>query len=221
MSNQNLRTPAFLRLGLAAALLVAAGAQPLRAGDRPKFGAAATLALPTADLKADTNDKAGYGAAFQVTFDLGKGHALRPRADVFVYDVKERRTPGTDSREYTELVNYGLGADYLYYFGGRMDRGLYAIAGLSVQHWNVAITTHDGDGDSMSHNSYDTSRKKTALGGALGLGYQVNTWFGVEVRYATATYEGAQGVALVNSTAQTPSANRNGGAVQLAATFRW
>ncbi len=205
----------------ATALFLSLGVQPLRAGDKVKFGAAATLALPTADLKADTNDKVGYGAAFQVTFDLGRGHALRPRADVTVYDVKERRVPGTDSREYTELVSYGLGADYLYYFGGRLDRGLYAIAGLGVQHWNVAITTHDGDGNNMKSYSYDSSRRKTTLGGALGLGYQVNTWFGVEARYATAAYEGAQGVALADSTAQTPSANRSGGAVQIAATFRW
>ena len=183
----------------ATALFLSLGVQPLRAGDKVKFGAAATLALPTADLKADTNDKVGYGAAFQVTFDLGRGHALRPRADVTVYDVKERRVPGTDSREYTELVSYGLG----------------------VQHWNVAITTRDGDGNNMKSYSYDSSRRKTTLGGALGLGYQVNTWFGVEARYATAAYEGAQGVALADSTAQTPSANRSGGAVQIAATFRW
>ncbi len=202
----------------ATALFLSSGAQPLQAGDKVKFGGAAILALPTSDLKSDTNDKPGFGAAFQVTFDFGKGHALRPRADVVVYDVKKRRLPGTDSREYTELVSYGLGLDYLYHFGGRTDRGLYAIAGLGVQHWNVSITTHDGD---MDHYAYDTSRKKTTLSGALGLGYQVNTWFGLEARYATASYEGTRDVALVDSTAQTPSANRTGGAVQIAATFRW
>jgi hypothetical protein len=205
----------------AVALFLSSGAQPLQAADKVKFGAAATLALPTSDLKTDTNDKVGYGAAFQVTFDLGKGHALRPRADVMVYDVKERRVSGTDSREYTELVSYGLGADYLYYFGGRMDHGFYALAGLGVQHWNVAITSHDGDGDRMKNYTYDSSRRKTTLGAALGLGCQVNTWFGLEARYTTASYEGAQGVALLDSTAQTPSANRSGGAVQIAATFRW
>ncbi|MFN8011159.1 MAG: outer membrane beta-barrel protein [Holophagaceae bacterium] len=205
----------------ATALFLSAGATPLQAGDKVKFGGAATLALPTADLKTDTNDKVGFGAAFQVTFDLGKGHALRPRADVLVHDVKERRVSGGEDRETTELVSYGIGADYLYYFGGRTSRGLYAIAGLGVQHWNVAVTTHDWDGDSMKRYSYETSRKRTSLSGAVGLGYQVNTWFGAEVRYATAAYEGARGQTLGDSAAQTPSANRTGGAIQLAATFRW
>lgn len=203
----------------ATAFFLSAGAAPMRAGDRVRIGGAAFLALPTSDLKTDTNDKVGYGAAFQLTFDLGKGHAIRPRADVLVHDVKERRV--SDDRETTELVGYGLGADYLYAFGGDVSRGLYAIAGLEVQHWNVAITTHDWDGSRMNRYSYETSRRKTSLAGALGLGYQVNTWFGVEARYTTASYEGARGVALGDSTAETPSVNRAGGTVQIAATFRW
>lgn len=218
MSNQTLRTPAFLRLGLAAALLLAAGAQPLRGADRPKFGGAVTLSLPTSDLKTDTKDKVGFGAAFQVTFDLGQGHAVRPRADFTVYNLKETRLSGSDAREYKELVSYGLGADYLYYVKGRADQGVYLLAGVGVQRWNVAINTHDSDDDRYTS---ETTHRKTSVGGAVGLGVQVNHWFGVEARYAFSRYEGTQGVTLADSTAQSPAVTRNAGAVQIAATFRW
>lgn len=205
----------------AATLFLSQGATPLRAGDTVKIGGAIALALPTSDLKGDTHNKVGYGAAFQVTFDLGKGHALRPRADLFVFDVKEGRLPGTDRREVTELVNAGLGVDYLYYFGGKTDRGLYAIAGLSLQDWNVSTTTHDWDDHGSGDTTQKVSHRRTALGGTLGLGYQVNSWFGVEALYATASYKGAQGTSLVDGTPEMPSTNRTGGSFQVAATFRW
>lgn len=225
MSNRTTRStgPAVLlamslKVGLASASLLALGTSPLLAGDRTKIGGAVSLNLPLGDLKTDTHDKPGLGAAFQVTFDLGAGHAIRPRADLKGYQVQVSRRAGTDAWASTELVGLGVGVDYLHYFAGRTDRGLYAVAGLNLQHWEVAFTSYDAD---LSSHTAQSTHRKTTLGGALGLGYQVTTWFGVEARYTHARYEGAQGLSLADSTPGSPATGRTAAALELAATFRW
>jgi hypothetical protein len=209
------------KVGLALAVLLALGNPALQAGEKTKYGFAVSLDLPTNGLKSDTNDKIGAGAAFQVTFDLGAGHAIRPQFDVHVFQVAEYKQPGSDYRENTNLVNVGIGADYLYYFNGRTNKGLYAIGGLSFENWQVEFNTFDKSGNGTTNYTQRTTHRKSSLGGALGLGYQVNTWFGVEARYAYSQYEGTKGVPLAGSTSDSPSATRSGGATQLAATFRW
>ncbi|HJV22279.1 MAG TPA: hypothetical protein VJ570_06270 [Holophagaceae bacterium] len=201
-------------------LLASAGIHPLRAGDKVAFGGAVSLNLPQGDLKTDTHDKVGGGLAFQVTFDLGGGHLLRPKAEVNLFRVKDARRAGTDTHDTVDLTGVGLGVDYLYPFGGDARRGAYALGGLSVQRWEVDYGTYTHTSDT-SATSNETARRRTALGATLGLGYQVNAWFGLEARYAYSRYEGSRDATLADSTPGAPGITRDAGAFQLAATFRW
>jgi len=209
------------KAGLALAALLAMGGPALKAGEGTRYGFAVSLNLPANDLKTDTNDKAGAGVAFQVTFDLGSGHAIRPRAGVNLFRVADHKQPGSDYRVGTNLVNAGIGADYLYYFNGRTSKGLYAIGGLSVEGWAVDLSHYSSSGNGTSSYSHRTTHQKNSLGVALGLGYQVNAWFGVEARYAYSQYEGAKDVPLAGNAFDAPPANRGGGSAQLVAAFRW
>lgn len=220
--NRRMRFSASARgMGWALAALLLAGAPSLRAGDTPKFGAEIHLNLPTDPLKTDTHSKVGGGAAFQVTFDLGAGHALRPRVTANLFRVADAKGPGSDRRTSTDLLNAGLGADYLYHFGGRADRGAYALAGLSYEYWALVFDTNDTSGDGTTTYSAKTTHRKSGLGGALGLGYHMNAWFGLESRYSYSKYEGVKGADLGRDASDAPPAVRSAGAIQLAATFRW
>lgn len=201
-------------------LLALAGAHSLQAGDRVAYGGAVSLNLPQGELKTDTHGKVGGGLAFQVAFDLGGGHLLRPKAEVNAFRVKDVKRSGSDTHDTVDLTGLGLGADYLYYLGGNARRGAYVLGGLSVQRWEVDYGTyaHQGNNASMSNES---TRHRTSLGAALGLGYQVNSWFGLEARYTFSRYEGSHNAALGDSTPGDPGITRNAAAVQLSATFRW
>ncbi|HJW33639.1 MAG TPA: hypothetical protein VJ505_09775 [Holophagaceae bacterium] len=210
----------FRTLVLTLPLLAASGAHPLQAGDKVAYGGAVSLNLPQGDLKTDTRDKVGGGLAFQVAFDLGGGHLLRPKAEVNLFRVKDVKRSGSDTHDTVDLTGLGLGVDYLYHFGGSVRQGAYALGGLSLQRWEVDYGTYAHQGSSASMST-EATRRRTSLGAALGLGYQVNHWFGVEVRYALSRYEGSRDATLGNSTPDSPGIARDADAVQLSATFRW
>ena len=210
----------FRTLLLALPLLVASGAHSLQAGDKVAYGGAVSLNLPQGDLKTDTQDKVGGALAFQVAFDLGHGHLLRPKAEVNLFRVKDVKRAGSDTHDTVDLLGLGLGADYLYYFGGSARQGAYALGGLSVQRWEVDYGTYAHQGSSSSMSS-EATRRRTSLGAALGLGYQVNRWFGLEARYSTSRYEGSRDATLGSSTPEAPGISRDAAAMQLSATFRW
>jgi hypothetical protein len=199
---------------------LALGGPALQAGDRPLFGGAVHVNLPVSELKSDAHDRVGFGAAFHVAVDLGGGHLLRPRLDVDTYRVKGAYDSGSDHQATLDLSGVGLGVDYLHHFGGRADRGLYALAGLGVKRWSVDYGSYDRQGDTVTTASTD-ARRRTSLEAALGLGYQVKAWFGLEARYTHSRYEGTEGVRLYESTPNSPAASRDAGAFQVAATFRW
>jgi len=207
------RLPSLSLLALTAVL-------PLSAGDRVAFGGAVSLAFPQGELKTDTHDKVGGALAFQVTFDLGGGHRLRPKAEATLYRVKDVRRPGSDTHDTVDLTGAGLGVDYLFALGGGGGRGAYLLGGLSVQRWEVDYGTYAHTSSSSSTSS-ETTRRRTSLGAALGLGYQVNAWFGLEARYAHSRYEGSRDAVLADSTPGAPGVTRDAGAFQLSATFRW
>ena len=201
-------------------LLTLTAVLPLSAGDRPAFGGAVSLAFPQGELKTDTHDKVGGALAFQVTFDLGGGHRLRPKAEVSLFRVKDARRPGSDTHDTVDLTGAGLGMDYLYALGGGNGRGPYLLGGLSVQRWEVDYGTYARTSSSSSTTN-EVTRRRTALGAALGAGYQVNSWFGLEARYTHSRYEGSRDALLADSTADAPGATRDAGAFLLSATFRW
>lgn len=199
--------------------LVLAG-PALRSGDRPLFGGGVHANLPLSELKSDTHGRVGWGAAFHVTLDLGRGHLLRPRLDVDTYRVKGAYDSGDDHQDTLDLTGLGLGADYLYYPGGRTDAGLYLLGGLGVKRWSVDYGSMDRQGATVTTVSAE-GRRRTSLATTLGLGLQVTSWFGVEARATHARYEGTAGVPLAGSTPSSPAADREAVAFQLGATFRW
>lgn len=187
-----------------------------QASNRPTFGFSAQLNVPMGDLKEDTNKSVGAGSSFLVQWDLGQGHALRPRLDVNLFNVSAY-SPSNNYRESRTLSAVGLGADYLYYVDGT-PKGLYLTAGLGVTRWDLTYTSSDRSGNTYTA-SYDSSKNTTSLDLALGLGWQFTRVVGLEGRFIHAPYKAYD---LVNplSTNRT-EVNRDGNFLQVAATFRW
>jgi len=184
---------------------------------RPTFGFSAQLNAPTGDLQTDTDKGLGAGLSFLVQWNLGHGHALRPRLDVNVFNVSTYEPSHSNYRESRNLSAVGLGVDYLYYVSGT-PRGFYLTAGAGVTRWDLAYTTSDRNGNSYT-SSYDSSKNTTSLGLAAGLGWQITRVFGLEARFVHTPYK-AFDLNDPTSTTRT-DVNRNGEFAQLAATFRW
>lgn len=117
------------RLPLALALMTALGSVEALA-EAPRFGVQAHGSLPFGDLKEAVDSKPGVGAGAHMTFDLGGGHQLRPRFDAVFFPEGTRDAVKTKARD------LGLGADYLYFPGGRPG-GFYLTAGLGLHHWTI------------------------------------------------------------------------------------
>lgn len=194
-------------------------ALPLTAQEhsRPTYGLSLQLNSPTGDLKNDTDKNLGAGASFLVQWDLGQGHALRPRFDVNVFNVSQYEPSHSNYRESRNLNALGLGLDYLYYLNG-MPKGLYVTAGLGVTRWNLAYSTSDKVGNTYT-SSYDTNKNTTSLGAAAGLGWQFTRVIGLEARFVHAPYK-AFDLNDPTSTTRT-DVNRDGNFLQVAGTFRW
>lgn len=200
-------------------LLVLVLASTLAAGDKVKAGFTFQLNQPTADLKADTNDKTGGGLSFILPVHLGNGHALRPRCDVNVYRLSEHGRYSSDYREEVDFTAASLGLDYLYYFEGR-NHGPYVSLGLNVTRWGLQYTVRDEHGSHVFTSS-EYERNSTNPGVALGVGWQVNRWFGLELRAVSADYKGQDGVPLGTQGVALREVDRKGSAIQFAAAFAW
>jgi hypothetical protein len=200
-------------------LLLAAGGT-LQARDDVRFGAALALDVPCGDLKADLNDKPGLGGAFQVTFRVAPRVLFRPRVDLDLFQVSSYRENGDDTRVRNDLGSAGLGADLLYSFSGNPDRGPYGLAGLGALRWFQTYTTtsHDGGTDSASN---DTHRNRASAWAALGLGYQLNRWVGLELRSTASSYDSPAQGGLTAPLGQQPTNTRTAVITQLAVTGRW
>lgn len=211
-----------MKFALSAPLALALALCPagLQAGDRVQFGGAVQVNLPFTDLKSDAHGRLGWGAAFQVAVDLGGGHLIRPRLSVDSYRLKGPLSLSGDRQDSVGLTGTGLGADYLYYLGGKKDGGLYLLGGLGAKRWSVDFSSYDRQGNTYSY-SVTEAHRRTSLESALGLGYQVKSWFGVEARLTHSRYEGTEGVRLSDSTPTSPVADRDALAFQVGATFRW
>lgn len=201
-------------------LVLALAGPALRGGDRPLFGGAIHANAPLSELKSDTHGRLGGGAAFQVTFDLGHGHLLRPQLGVDATRAKGALDSGSDHQETIDLTGVGLGVDYLYHPGGRRDAGLYLLAGLGVKRWSVDYGTMDRQGTTTTTSTTE-ARRHTSLAASLGVGYQVTAWLGLEARLSHSRYEGTTGVRLSGSTPDSPAAVRAANTFQVGATFRW
>ena len=188
-----------------------------QASNRPTIGFSAQLNSPTGNLQTDTDKSLGAGLSFLMQWNLGNGHALRPRLDVNVFNVSQYEPSHSNYRESRNLSAVGLGMDYLYYLSGT-PRGLYFTAGAGVTRWDLSYTTSDRNGNNYA-TSYDSTRNTTSLALAAGLGWQITRVIGVEARFVHSPYK-AFDLNNPTSTSRT-DVNRDGEFVQLAATFRW
>ena len=184
---------------------------------RPTYGLSVQLNAPMGDLREDTDKKVGAGVSALVQWNLGGGHALRPRLDLNVFNVSQYEPSHSNYRESRNLSAVGLGVDYLYYLGGT-PKGLYFTAGAGVTRWDLSYTTSDKVGNTYS-SSYDSNKNTTSLGLAAGAGWQFTRVIGLEARLVHAPYK-AFDLNNPTSTART-DVNRDGNFLQLAGTFRW
>ncbi|HJW33904.1 MAG TPA: outer membrane beta-barrel protein [Holophagaceae bacterium] len=133
-----------------------------------KLGVQAQANLPMGDLKDAVDSKVGIGVGVHAQFSLGNGMAIRARGDFNTW-------PETDVFPAKNKVsNLNLGGDFLFYVEGKDTTGVYFLGGLSMVRWSYEVKVAG-----VKHN-YDS----THLGLSVGLGYQWNTTFGTEARYA-------------------------------------
>ncbi len=201
------------------AILPLALALPLFAQEsgRPTYGLSVQLNAPLGDLRDDTDKQVGAGVSALVQWNLGGGHALRPRLDLNVFNVSQYEPSHSNYRESRNLSAVGLGVDYLYYLGGT-PKGLYLTAGAGVTRWDLSYTTSDKVGNTYS-SSYDSNKNTTSLGLAAGAGWQFTRVIGLEARFVHSPYK-AFDLNNPTSTART-DVNRDGNFLQVAGTFRW
>jgi opacity protein-like surface antigen len=188
-----------------------------QASNRPTFGLSVQLNSPVGNLQTDTDKSLGAGLSFLMQWNLGNGHALRPRLDLNVFNVSQYSPDNSNYKESRNLSAAGLGLDYLYYFSGT-PRGLYFTAGAGVTRWDLSYTTSDRNGNSYN-TSYDSNKNTTSLSLAAGLGWQITRVVGLEARFVHSPYK-AFDLNDPTSTTRT-DVNRDGEFVQLAGTFRW
>jgi hypothetical protein len=175
------------------------------------YGFSAHLNFPMSDLDKDINGKVGGGGSFQVSIETSDRTIVRPRLDLDTFPVSEQDRPNSTMRDRMDLGSVGIGADFLYSFGGRNDHGCYALGGVGVQRWLQTSSSQDTDGYHAWRNN-DTVRNRTTPYLALGTGYQFNPVVGLEARAVGSKYN-----ALVAGT----SGIRTAVVTQLALTCRW
>jgi hypothetical protein len=135
-------------------VLLCLTAGPL-AAQVPQFGMQGALAFPGGDL-ADSAD-VGLQVGGHVRWDYGRGCGLMARVDLTAYGRKDGYNASS----------LGAGADFTYHFR-QNRRGLYALAGLSLQNYSREVpygSIHDN-----------------GLGVALGLGYDLDRHIGLQAR---------------------------------------
>jgi hypothetical protein len=190
---------------LLAVLMITA---PLAAQDF-RFGVQLHANLPSADLKDAADSKAGFGGGAHMTWDLGGGSVIRPRIDYVVYPENKNfpdYSISASANGKAKLDNLSAGADYLYFFEGK-DTGFYITGGISWNRWKFDYDyTYRIGNQTLSGSS---SRSANKVGGAAGVGFNLNRNFGVEARYTASKFENAGGGQV------------NAGAVQLAASYRF
>ena len=185
------------RLAALSMAVLILGSTPARA-EEPRYGLQLHANLPSGDLKNAVEDKPGAGLGAHITFDLGGGHVIRPRVDAMFFPE------GSFNGFKTKANDLSLGADYLYFPGGKPN-GLYLTAGLGLHRWSVDSTTPAVGSAPATSGTQSSSR----FGYAAGLGYNFNRSVGAELRYVSTHY--------ATRTAWDPAAN----SLQAGVTFRF
>lgn len=184
------------------------------------YGFSAHVNVPMSELHSDIDGKLGVGGSFQVSFETSDRVIVRPRLDVDVFPMEERRRPGTHYRERIDLGSVGIGADVLYAFSGRNDQGLYGLGGVGLVRWSQTYSTRNTSGY-HSWDEDDTDRSRVSPYVALGLGYQINRIVGLEWRTVGSKYDGPRSGDFTPSTSGVPKESKTAVVSQVAVTCRW
>lgn len=192
----------------------------LSAGVPVHYGFSAQVNVPMSSLHSDIDGKPGVGGSFQVSFETSDRVIVRPRLDVDVFPVEERRRPGSHYRERIDLGSVGIGADVLYAFSGRNDQGLYGLGGVGLVRWAQVYSTRNTSGY-HGWDEDDTDRSRISPWLALGLGYQINRIVGLEWRTVGSRYDGPKSGDFDVSTAGVPKESKTAVVSQVAVTCRW
>ncbi len=198
----------------------AASTLALSAGVPVHYGFSAQINAPMSELHSDIDGKPGLGGSFQVSFETSDRVIIRPRVDIDVYPLAERRRTGTSIRERIDLGSVGIGADVLYAFSGRNDQGFYGLGGVGLLRWTQTYSTRDTSG----HHGWDeddTDRSRVSPWVALGVGYQFNRIVGLEWRTVGSKYDGPKESGFSPTTAGVPKESKTAVVSQVAVTCRW
>lgn len=153
-------------------LLCLALVTPALTAQEVKFGLQGTAALPQGDLKTDLDNQVGLGLGAHALFTLQGPHAILGRLDYVRYDRSEGNTDFT----FSELR---IGADYNYYFSGKVNEGLYITGGLGYASGKGEVSNPSG--------SYSDSEGAIYLG--AGAGWMFHPNMGVEAKYNSVSYD--------------------------------
>lgn len=185
------------RLAFGLAWALGAGITPVCA-ESPRLGVQIHGNVPTGGFSDTVDDQIGLGGGLHMTFDLGRGHMLRPRADYLAFPEASRDFGTVQIHRKVSAVSAGL--DYLYFFKKKPD-GFYLTGGLSMNRWTVKT------------NEYiDQTDRSNKLGFSMGVGYNFNSSLGAEVRYTNSS-------SYASNNAHTPF--RTSYAIQTGVTWRF
>lgn len=145
-----------------------------------RLGLQGNLSAPTGG----TRDlaKPGFGAGVFVDWHLQGGHVLRPRFDFNRYgthDFSGTNQSGVLVTSDDDLSTYALGADYLYYLGGKPE-GWFFSAGLSAMRYEIRRVFNPGTPQEL-----DSPLTRTRPAVALGFGYGFSRNLEINFRFCS------------------------------------
>lgn len=158
---------------LALALLAASAVH----AEDVRFGVQATVSQPSGDFgnKDWMDSKLGLGVGLQAVIHLEGGAAIVPRIDYMTY--KNDRTIGAWINEDAKINILSAGADFQYYFSGKVSQGFYLLGGLGYARGDFN-TSYSSNTVTMNVNG---TKGALYLQGGVGIHFTPN--FGLEARY--------------------------------------
>jgi len=188
--------------------------------DRWKFGFAVHGVVPIGTLSSDTDHKLGAGVSVISTYRLSDKQALRPRLDVDILRLQDRKDDDRDTHAHTDFSRWGGGVDYLYYPGGNQDKGWFLSAGAGIHRWRLDEQSWV-KGSSSTLHTQNTTHNRTAMSVSAGLGHQLTKVTALELRASTSPYNRPSRGDFKTATGDTAGGSAQGTILQLAGTFRW
>ena len=196
-----IRLPFLAALGLA----VLCGLNGPRRADVPELGGQLTVSQLESNLGGSAKwftGKPGVGGGLHCLFDLGGGHALRPRGDVAFFRDGPIKLMSADDKvqlyqETAKIRLLSLGMDYNYFPAANNTEGFYILLGLagSSLHCTGAAWA---PGAGTPGSAWPASQSASALSYSAGAGWRLTPHLGTELRYSQSMFKnlGISGTAV-------------------------